>query len=134
MTRVAAHAVSRHPRDWRPVALLALATAVGTALLGWWTVPLFAAVHGWRTGKRAWRGAALAVPAGWAGWLVVRSFLEPVAMVAGIASSVTGLPLALFLFLVLAFGSVMGAGAAWIAGTLREARARRRSGAGDGAG
>ncbi len=128
MTRVVPPAVSPRPRGWRPVALLALVVAVGTALLAWWIVPLVAAVHGWRTGKRAWRGAALAVPAGWAGWLVVRSFVEPVAMVAGIASSVTGLPLVLFLFLVLAFGSAMGAGAAWIAGTFREVWTRRQGG------
>lgn len=110
----------------RPAVVLALATALGTGLLGWWTGPLLAAIHGWRSGRQAWRGAALAVPAGWAGWLVVRSFFRPVAIMAGIASSATGLPLILFLFLVLAFGSATGGIAAWVAGGLHEAWARRR--------
>lgn len=122
------------PRDRRAVIILAVATSLGIALAGWWTAPLFAAIHGWRSGRRAWKGAAIAVPTGWAGWLVVRSFFEPVAMVAGIASSLTGLPLSLFLFLVLAFGSATGACAAWMAGVPGEAWARRRGSAGGGVG
>lgn len=106
------------------------AVGIGTGLLGWWSAGLVGAGYGWRAGRPAWRESALAVPAGWAGWLVVRAFFEPVALVAGVASSLSGLPLPVFLLAILAFGSLIGAGSAWSGGLARHMWERRRGGAG----
>ena len=75
------------------VVLLAGAMALGTALLGWWAVPLLGLIYGaWRGTER---GTAVAATSAFLGWSVLMAWnwMEgPVAELAGSLGAVMGLP------------------------------------------
>jgi hypothetical protein len=86
------------------VALLALSFAIGTWILGWWAVPLFAAIAGVlaRDVRHQGPAAALAAALAWAallGWSASRGSVWSFSRTAGGAMGVSG-PLLILLTLV----------------------------------
>ena len=102
------------------VLLLTSATALGTALLGWWAVPVLGLVYG------AWRGAgrAAAVAGGTAlaGWSVLMAWnwMEgPVAELSGSLGAVMGLPGWALLLATALFPAVLAGTAAVVGAAIR---------------
>lgn len=82
------------------VALLALSFAIGTWVLGWWAVPLFAAIAAVlaRTVRHQATAAALAAAVAWAGlltWSATQGSVWSFAGTAGGAMGVSGFTLIL---------------------------------------
>jgi len=102
-------------RDVVKVVLLAEAFAVATFGLGWWSVPLIAAI--WaavsRSPNRA-KVAALCATGGWATLLLLDIVKGPVATMATQLGSVMSLPPAVLYLLTLFFPALL----AWSAATL----------------
>jgi len=108
--------------------VLLAAIALGTAVLGWWAVPVVAAVWGLATpvGKGTWRCAALAGSGAWALLLLFTATQGPVGELASKVGAVFALPGFAFVLITLLFPAVMAASAAELAGVLRGAWSTRR--------
>ena len=104
-----------NPRGVVKVVLLAEAFAVATFGLGWWSVPLVAAVWSLVSSSpnRA-RVAALCAAGGWATLLLLDIVKGPVATMATQLGSVMSLPAAVLYLLTLVFPALL----AWSAATL----------------
>jgi len=85
-------------RWWLRVALLSLAFAAVTAVLGWWGVPLLALIWGivGRGTRRPALTAGLAGAAGWAILLAWSATSGPVGVLAGKLGGIAGMPGGLF--------------------------------------
>lgn len=98
-------------RTGLPFVLLVAAFAVA-APLGWWTVPLVAALWGvLRPGfPRPILAAALAALAGWAVWLGIDFIVAPDALgrIGSRAAAIMQLPSPLFFLLTLLFPALLG--------------------------
>ena len=82
------------------VALLALAFAIGTSILGWWAIPVFSAVAAVfaRSVRHQGRAAALAAAIAWAallGWSAGQGSVWAFSRLAGGAMGVSGFTLIL---------------------------------------
>jgi hypothetical protein len=100
--------------------LLALAFTVGTALLGWWTVPLLGALWGviaWRTPRVAVT-AGLAALLAWAVLLLVAARADAFGRLAGALSSVMQLPGVALVLLTLLFPALLAWSAARVTATV----------------
>ncbi|HEU5185988.1 MAG TPA: hypothetical protein VFU01_15560 [Gemmatimonadaceae bacterium] len=108
------------------VVLLALSFAIGTWILGWWAVPLFAAVSG-VLARHVPRQAAAAAVAGalaWGAllaWSATEGSVWSFSRTAGGAMGISGL---LLILMTLAFPAVL----AWIAAALAQLIARGKPG------
>jgi hypothetical protein len=102
-------------RNLVKVVLLAELFAVATYALGWWTVPVVAAVYAImsRDSNRA-RVAALCAGAGWATLLLLDSLRGPVGNMAVRLGGIMGLPGYVLLILTLVFPALL----AWCAAAL----------------
>ena len=100
--------------------LLAEAFAVATFGLGWWTVPLIAAVYALisRNPQRA-RTAALCALAGWATLLALDAAKGPVPAMASRLGGVMGVPPIVLLILTLIFPAALAWSAAALMRSLR---------------
>ena len=107
--------------------VLLAAIALGTAVLGWWAVPVVAAVWGLATPvkKGTWWRAAVAASGAWALLLLFTAIQGPVGELASKVGAVFALPGFAFVLLTLLFPAVMAASAAELAGTLRGAWSTR---------
>lgn len=109
---------------------LVLVLAVGTALVGWWAVPVVAAlwgVSGWAR-EGAWWKASAAAALAWALLLAWTATQGPVLALAEKVGPIFSLPAIGFLFLPLFFAAVLAGSAAELASSLR-GLADRRAGA-----
>lgn len=101
--------------------VVALATIVGTLLLGWWFVAPVGAVAGWVVPRA--RAAALEAGTGAAlGWAVIlgaSALRGPVWTVAERVGPVFGVPSGAFVAIALAFPALLAASAALMVGDLR---------------
>ncbi len=107
--------------DLRRTAILALAFALATYAVGWWSVPVLGAVWGVVTpgGGRAGRTAALAAAAGWVlllGWIGVRG---PVLAVADVVGRILALPAPVLIAVTLLLPAALAGSAATLAGGWR---------------
>lgn len=100
--------------------LLAEAFAVATFALGWWTVPLVAALYSLATSNpnRA-RTAALAALGGWATLLLLDAAKGPVGAMAARLGGVMNLPPAVLWILTLVFPALLAWSAAALTPSLR---------------
>ncbi|UCF18175.1 MAG: hypothetical protein JSU87_09415 [Gemmatimonadota bacterium] len=98
---------------------LALLFAVASALLGWWTVPIVAALWGWASTGRPWLSAALAAAAAWAALLLVTAFQGPVGPLAAKLGGVMGLPAVVLLMLTVILPATLAGSAAEVAAIVR---------------
>lgn len=96
------------------VGLFAALTAVGTALGGWWTVPLVAAlwVRVLPSDRRPISTPMLGAAAGWLTLLGIAALHGPIPAVTGVLSAVLQLPPWGFLFATLLFPAVLAGAAA----------------------
>src|SRR4029079_210024 len=95
--------------------LLAEAFAVATFALGWWTVPLIAAVYSLISNNpRRARTAAICALAGWATLLALDTVKGPVASMASRLGGVMGVPSIVLVILTLVFPAAL----AWSAAAL----------------
>ena len=100
--------------------LLAEAFAVATFGLGWWTVPLIAALYSLisSSGTRA-RTAAVCALAGWATLLALDTVKGPVPAMASRLGGVMGVPSIVLLVLTLVFPAALAWSAAALMRSLR---------------
>jgi hypothetical protein len=108
------------------VALLALSFGIGTWILGWWAVPMFAAVAAVfaRSVRQQGLAAALAAAVAWAallGWSAAQGSVWAFAGLAGGAMGVSG---AMLILLTLLFPAVL----AWAATAVTQLIARAKPG------
>ncbi len=113
--------------NMRPVVkfiLLAEGFAVATYALGWWVVPLIAALWGLlsRDEARA-RVAAFAAMTGWASLLLLDVSRGPVGVMASQLASIMKLPAVGLYFLTLVFPALLAWCAATLTPTIRGGRA-----------
>ena len=106
------------PRLLAGTALLTLALAAGTWLLGWWAVPVLAAAWGWSRGGPG--VAALAAAFGWGGLLLTLP-LDSLGRLLARLVGVFHLPGALLVLLALSYAALLAWSAAWLARDLRGA-------------
>jgi hypothetical protein len=108
---------------------LVVAIALGTALLGWWSVPVVGALWGLakQAGKGTWWRAALAGSGAWALLLLFTSTQGPVGALADKVGAVFAIPGFAFVVLTLLFPAALAGSAAEFASTLRRAWVTRRS-------
>lgn len=102
-------------------AMVALATAVGTAMLGWWAVPLVGAARGLMPGWAKWRTLETAAGAG-VGWLALLVWTEVQGPAAGLSAkvgAVFGLPAAGLMGMTLLFAMLLSGSAVALIGSLR---------------
>ena len=98
------------------IALIALATAIGTWLLGWWAVALVAVIAGAimrAENGRVWR-VALGCLAGWALLLLIDVAAGPMSNVAKVVSGAMSIPSSALLLVTLLFPALIG----WSGATL----------------
>ena len=98
------------------IALIALATAIGTWLLGWWAVALVAVIAGAilrAENGRPWR-VALGCLAGWALLLLIDVAAGPMSNVAKVVSGAMSIPSSALLLVTLLFPALIG----WSGATL----------------
>ncbi|MBV6520667.1 MAG: hypothetical protein MNPFHGCM_00785 [Gemmatimonadaceae bacterium] len=108
------------------ILLFALAIALGTVLLGWWSVPLVAAGGGLILGRGRTPGLVAAVGAAlaWGGILVVyRISGLPVDTLARRLGGAMGVPASVLIGLTIAFPAVLAGSAAWLGSWLGNRRA-----------
>ena len=92
--------------------LLVVLIALGTVIVGWWTVPVIAAVYGLIfPDKRHWLGTALAGVVAWGLLLDITWFQGPVLELAGKAGGVLSLPAPAFIALTLIFPALLAGSA-----------------------
>ena len=108
------------------VVLLALSFAIGTWILGWWAVPLFAAVSGMLARHVPGQAAAAAVAGAVAwgallAWSATQGSVWSFSRTAGGAMGISG---PLLILMTLAFPAVL----AWIAAALAQLIARGKPG------
>ena len=110
--------------------VLVEATALSTAALGWWTVPVVAAIWGLASSaaRGVWWKAALAAAAAWGLLLIVTATQGPVGLLAAKLGGLFGLPALAMIMLTLLFPALLAGSAAELAAMLREALLSRRSG------
>lgn len=103
------------------VVLLAAAHAVVTMALGWWAVPVVAAVWGAVSfGPRsAWLASALAAALAWAALLVVTATQGPVGQLAQALGGIFALPGFAVIILTLVFPALLAGSATELAASLR---------------
>jgi hypothetical protein len=102
--------------------------AVGTAIVGWWVVPLLGALYGLAAADRApWLGAGLAAIVAWTALLLVTSLQGPVLQLARQVGGVLALPGPVFIALTLGFAALLAGSAAELAASVRRL-ARRAPG------
>ena len=102
-------------------AIVALATALGTALLGWWTVPLVGA--GWALlpmVRRPVTEAALGAGLGWAGLLALTAMQGDMGRAAERVGGVLNLPGAGLVAVTIVFASLLAGSAAVVVGGMRQ--------------
>ena len=100
---------------WVKYVLLAEAFAVTTFGIGWWSVPIVAALWGmFSTDEHRARNAALCAMGGWATLLVLDIVRGPVATMATQLGGVMGVPGFVLILLTLLFPALL----AWSAATL----------------
>jgi len=99
---------------WRGVVIVAVAAALGTVLLDWWTVPVVGAVWGLLAHRRGRpeRAAFLGATLGWAALLVWNMVVGDGWLVATRLGGVFGLGGVGFVALTLGFGGVLAGSAA----------------------
>lgn len=101
--------------------LLAEAFAVTTFGLGWWTVPIVAALWGLvSTGTHRARNAAFCAAAGWATLLVLDAARGPVSAMGAQLGRVMHVPAAVLYVLTLLFPAVLAWSAAALVPALRK--------------
>ena len=108
------------------VLIVALATAVSTALVAWWAVPI--ATGGWALLRRSRPAveAALGTGLGWAGLLALTALRGDIGLAAGRLGGVFGLPGAAMIGLTVGFAAMLGGSAALLVDDLaRHARMSR---------
>ena len=102
------------------ILLLTSAMALGTALLGWWAVPLLGLIYGaWRGAER---GTAVAAASALLGWSVLMAWnwMEgPVAELSGSLGAVIGLPGWSLLLATALFPAVLAGTAAVVGAAIR---------------
>jgi hypothetical protein len=107
-------------RTFVKLLLLAELFAVATYALGWWTVPIIAAV--WSIASRDLKPAliaALCAAAGWATLLVLDVVKGPVDTMASRLGDVMGVPAFVLLLLTLVFPALLAWSAAALVSSLR---------------
>jgi hypothetical protein len=106
------------------VLLLAVVMATLTVLIGWWAVPIVAAL--WGALARGRRGTgwmpALAAALAWAAILVYDAIVGAVGVLADRLGEVMGVPAAVLPVLTLAFPALLAWSAAYLAGALLSRR------------
>lgn len=101
-------------------AIVALATAMGTALLGWWTVPLVGA--GWALlpmVRRPVIEAAFGAGLGWAGLLALTATRGDMGRAAERVGGALNLPGAWLIAVTIVFASFLAGSAAVVVGEMR---------------
>ena len=110
--------------------ILAIAIALGTVLIAWWTVPVLAAVYGLLAAgtKRPGLLAATAAAAGWGGYLSILAFGgSPVSRFAGDLAHAMTVPSWAPHVATLLFPALLAGPAAYLAAQLRRPpRTKRR--------
>lgn len=114
-------------KRWIHWIVLVVVFALGTAFLGWWTVPLVAAFCGAIVGRGAWGWAAAAATTAWALLLVENALTGPLTELASTLAGIFGLPGWAMIVLTLAFPAVIAAAAAELASVLRGFAPSRRA-------
>ncbi|UCC74491.1 MAG: hypothetical protein JSV86_08035 [Gemmatimonadota bacterium] len=101
--------------------LLSLAFLLTTALLGWWALPVVAAVWGALAAYpvRPWRLAALSAATAWAALLAVGATGGPLLELAAILGGVFALPGFVVVLLALIFPALLAWSAAGLVAALR---------------
>ncbi|MGQ0650205.1 MAG: hypothetical protein ACT4P7_21895 [Gemmatimonadaceae bacterium] len=97
--------------------ILALTIALGTVLLGWWAVPVLAALYGLvaRETRRPGLVAAVAAAAAWGGYLSILSFGgAPVSRFAGDLAHAMSLPVWAPHLATMLFPALLAGPAAWL--------------------
>ncbi len=114
--------------------LLVVLIALGTVIVGWWTVPVIAAAYGLVfPDKRHWLGTALAALVAWGVLLDITWFQGPVLELAGKVGGVFSLPAPAFIALTLIFPALLAGSAGELAAAARrltlpeKGRSRSRS-------
>lgn len=103
-----------------------LAFALGTAVLGWWMVPVLGAVYGGlRPSARPALTAASAAMAAWALLLSLTATQGPVGRLAGVLAGALGMPGFALMAITLIFPALLAGPAAGSAGAVRDALDRR---------
>jgi hypothetical protein len=103
-----------------PSAVLLMAFVLGTAFLGWWTVPIVAGVWGAVAtyALRPWRTAAAGAALAWALLLVVSGTRGSLLQLAGLLGGIFGLPGFAIVLLTLAFPALLAWSAAGLVSSL----------------
>lgn len=101
-------------------AAVALATVIGTILLGWWSVAAVGVVSGLvsRPGRGAVLEAGGGAALGWAAILAGSAVSGPIWVIAQRVGPVFGLPALGFVAVAIAFPALLAASAALVAGEL----------------
>jgi hypothetical protein len=103
-------------------AVLLIVFVLGTAFVGWWTVPVVAGVWGVVTAysQKPWRSAALAAAAAWVLLLALSATRGPLLALAGLLGAIFGLPGFAVIVLALIFPATLAWSAAGLVSALRE--------------
>ena len=92
--------------------LLVVLIALGTVIVGWWTVPVIAAAYGLVfPDKRHWLSTALAGVVAWGVLLDITWFQGPVLELAGKVGGILSLPAPAFIALTLIFPALLAGSA-----------------------
>jgi hypothetical protein len=116
--------MSDRARNFARIALLGVAIAIGTWILGWWAAALLGAVWGvMRRGRPRFWTAALGAMVGW--WLVMLydAVVGPVGTMASLLGGIFGIGGWGIVALMYAFPMLLAGCAAQVAGTTRARRA-----------
>lgn len=104
--------------------LIAFIIAIGTWLLGWWSVPIVAVFAGlFRCGPGL---VALASASGWLILLILDAAAGSISRVSGVLAGVMGLPAPALFVVTLALAALLGWSAASMADAARTIRATSR--------
>jgi hypothetical protein len=105
-----------------PWLVLVEVIALVTAIVGWWTVPILAAVYALiYPDRKHWLSTALAGLCGWGLLIDITWFQGPVFELAGKVGGALGLPGAAFVLLTLIFPALLAGSAAELAAAVRRA-------------
>jgi len=108
--------------------LLVILIALGTVIVGWWTVPVIAAVYGLVfPEKKHWLGTALAGLVAWGVLLDITWFQGPVLELAGKVGGVFSLPAPAFIALTLIFPALLAGSAGELTAAVRRLATRSSS-------
>jgi hypothetical protein len=107
-------------RMWVSWSVLILVLVLATAALGWWTVPLAAAVWGviYASERRVWLSAAAAAAVAWALLLVVTALGGRVLALADKLGGAFGLPGIVIILLTLLLPAALAGSASGLAATV----------------